>query len=95
MAEDAAPAVPSAGNVKPQKPDEAAFKEKVAKLEKEHTQVKTQLVRYIPRSLIAHSTATWPVPLYRELSGDSRLTMHKLLGRHQAEDRTCYPWQEP
>lgn len=46
MAEDAAPVAAPAAN-KPQKPDEAAFKEKVGKLEKEHTQVKSQLVRPI------------------------------------------------
>lgn len=42
MADDAA--ATTAASTRPQKPDEAAFKETVAKLEKEHTQVKNQLV---------------------------------------------------
>ncbi|KAJ4390727.1 multicopy suppressor of BFA (Brefeldin A) [Gnomoniopsis smithogilvyi] len=41
MADDAA--ATTAASTRPQKPDEAAFKETVAKLEKEHTQVKNQL----------------------------------------------------
>lgn len=70
MADDAA--ATTAASTRPQKPDEAAFKETVAKLEKEHTQVKTQLVCLslpslsLPRILKEFSiTATWlaSVPL--------------------------------
>lgn len=49
MADDSA--ATAAASTRPQKPDEAAFKETVAKLEKEHTQVKTQLVCSIYPSL--------------------------------------------
>lgn len=49
MADDAA--ATTAASTRPQKPDEAAFKETVAKLEKEHTQVKNQLVCSICPSL--------------------------------------------
>lgn len=56
MADESAAAAPAASTTRPEKPDESAFKEEAAKLEKELADLKSKTVCWLP------SCSTYPPP---------------------------------